>query len=206
MPGTGSRIPWPVAAGVPSTCPRLYAKEVRRQVEQLGLVSTEDVQRMVERLVDAARSAGEQTLRTVNQRADKARRAGEGEVARARKEAESVVTTVAERVQATAKTIAPSARTAAAKKAPAKREQRRHTGGSQRRPEDGRLDSGPQGPGCQDAGPQGCSERLDGGQVGDGEGPGPQGACDEGRRRQEDHSPQGARQEGRGLADDGLAP
>jgi len=103
------------------------AKEVKRQVEQLGLVNSDDVAKIVDRVLGAARNAGEQTMRNMNRRAEHARRVGEGEVSRARKEAESVFTTAVERVQPTRPPVAPvakspaPARKTAAKKAPVKR-------------------------------------------------------------------------------------
>jgi len=102
----------------------LVRHEVKRQVEQLGLVNSDDVTKIVEKFVSAARSAGEQTVRNVSERAGTARRAGQQE---ARKEAGSVVGAAVERVQGAAKTpsagrraSAPAAK-AAAKKAPAKK-------------------------------------------------------------------------------------
>ncbi len=41
------------------------AKEVKRQIKQLGLVSADEVSKVVEQFLGAARAAGEQTLRTV---------------------------------------------------------------------------------------------------------------------------------------------
>lgn len=97
----------------------VVSKEVKRQIDQLGLVKADDVQKLVERFVRSARSASEHTMTTVTKRADKARRLGEDEVAKARKEAESVLTTARERVQ-TATKPGPR-RKAPARKAPAKR-------------------------------------------------------------------------------------
>jgi len=99
----------------------LVRHEVKRQVDQLGLVDSDDVGKIVERFVSAARSAGEQTMRTVTERAGTARRVGEQEMHKARTGAESVVATAAERVQGAAKTPARGRKRAAAAKAPSTR-------------------------------------------------------------------------------------
>jgi len=69
----------------------LVRHEVRKQVEQLGLVRSEDVGKLVEGFVAKARAAGEQTMRTVAATAGTARRSGHREARRVRKDAESVV-------------------------------------------------------------------------------------------------------------------
>jgi polyhydroxyalkanoate synthesis regulator phasin len=110
----------------------LVRHEVKRQVDQLGLVNSDDVTKIVERFVSAARSAGEQTVRNVSGRAGTARRVSRQEVHTAAAEAESAIGAGVDRVRRAAKTpsigrkvSAPAkkapARKAAVKKAPAKR-------------------------------------------------------------------------------------
>jgi polyhydroxyalkanoate synthesis regulator phasin len=114
----------------------LVRHEVKRQVDQLGLVNSDDVTKIVERFVSAARSAGEQTVRNVSGRAGTARRVSRQEAHTTAAEAESAIGAGVDRVRRAAKTSsigrkvsAPSkaapakaaAKKVAAKKVPAKK-------------------------------------------------------------------------------------
>jgi polyhydroxyalkanoate synthesis regulator phasin len=100
----------------------LVRHEVKRQVDQLGLVNSDDVTKIVERFVSAARSAGEQTVRNVSGRAGTARRVSRQEAHTTAAEAESAIGAGVDRVRRAAKTSSIGRKVSApAKKAPVKR-------------------------------------------------------------------------------------
>ncbi|MGH9171721.1 MAG: hypothetical protein ACRD0Z_12760 [Acidimicrobiales bacterium] len=91
--------------------------EVKNQIDQLGLVKSDDVTRLVESALQRARFAGEMTVRTASEAVEGARRTGEHAAGPSASGATAAAKAPAKR---TAAAKAPAKRTAAAK-APAKR-------------------------------------------------------------------------------------